>query len=212
MRDLEGMTTNDLSPADIAFHTLREYVPGDDRRSIHWRSSARTGKLMVRQFVDTRRAHLGLILSTRADDYASEDEFEAAVSVVGSLGVSALLQGQQVTSISGGTALPARGRMQLLDGLSAVELDADGDGIDTVTRRSRRALDTASVAIIVSGSRASIGELRSASSWLPSHLRALIVRVDQATEPSLRSVRDLQLLTIRTPRDLVPRLRSLAAR
>jgi uncharacterized protein (DUF58 family) len=212
MRDLEGMTTNDLSPADVAFHTLREYVPGDDRRSIHWRSSARTGKLMVRQFVDTRRAHLGIVLSTRAEDYGSEDEFELAVSVTASLGASALQMGQQVTSISGGATLPARDRIQLLDGLAAVELEVDGEGIDVVTRRSKRALDTASVAILVAGSRSSVTDLRSASSWLPSHLRALVVRIDPDAEPSVRAVRDLQLLTIREPRDLVPRLRALAVR
>ena len=32
LRDLEGQPTADLSPADIAFHALREYEPGDDRR------------------------------------------------------------------------------------------------------------------------------------------------------------------------------------
>lgn len=41
MRDLEGETTNDRSPSDVAFHTLREYVVGDDRRHIHWRTTAR---------------------------------------------------------------------------------------------------------------------------------------------------------------------------
>ena len=210
MRDLEGMTTNDLSPADVAFHTLREYVPGDDRRSIHWRSSARTGKLMVRQYVDTRRAHLGLILSTRAADYASADEFEVAVSTVGSLGVSSLMLGQQVTSIHGGVTVPGRGRIQLLDALSVVELEVDGDGIETISRRARHPLAAASIAILVAGSRASIADLRSASSWLPSHLRVLIVRVDPTVEPDIRSVRDLQLLTIRSPRDLASRLGAVA--
>ena len=59
-RDLEGQTTNDLSTSDVAFHTLRDYVPGDDRRHVHWRSTAKAGRLMVRQFVDTRRSHLAV--------------------------------------------------------------------------------------------------------------------------------------------------------
>ncbi len=42
MRDLEGETTNDRSPSDVAFHTLREYVVGDDRRHVHWRTTARS--------------------------------------------------------------------------------------------------------------------------------------------------------------------------
>lgn len=36
IRDLEGMPTTELSSADVSFHALRDYVPGDDRRHIHW--------------------------------------------------------------------------------------------------------------------------------------------------------------------------------
>ncbi len=71
LRDLEGQTTQDLSPSDVAFHTLREYVPGDDRRHVHWKTTARIGKLMVRQFVDTRRSFLSIVISTDPADYAS---------------------------------------------------------------------------------------------------------------------------------------------
>ncbi|MBF0967522.1 MAG: DUF58 domain-containing protein, partial [Actinomyces bouchesdurhonensis] len=62
IRDIEGATTQDLSSADVSFPALREYVPGDDRRAIHWRSTARIGKLMVRQFEETRRSHLLIVL------------------------------------------------------------------------------------------------------------------------------------------------------
>ena len=41
LRDLEGQATNDLSSNDLSFHALREYVPGDEMRHIHWRSSAK---------------------------------------------------------------------------------------------------------------------------------------------------------------------------
>ena len=65
IKDIEGATIRDLSSSDVSFHTLREYVPGDDRRNIHWKSTAHTGKLMVRQFEETRRAHLLVVLDTR---------------------------------------------------------------------------------------------------------------------------------------------------
>src|SRR6478735_10397033 len=48
-RDLEGLAAHDLSPDDVSFHALREYQPGDDLRHVHWRSTARTGTVMVRQ-------------------------------------------------------------------------------------------------------------------------------------------------------------------
>jgi hypothetical protein len=71
LRDLEGSTTEDVSMSDLAFHALREYQPGDDRRHIHWRSSARVGKLLVRQFLDTRRSHICVIVDPDPEHYRS---------------------------------------------------------------------------------------------------------------------------------------------
>src|SRR5690606_22953750 len=34
LRDLEGVSTDAVSQSDLAFHALREYVPGDDLRHI----------------------------------------------------------------------------------------------------------------------------------------------------------------------------------
>ncbi|NUT99275.1 MAG: DUF58 domain-containing protein, partial [Saccharothrix sp.] len=45
---------------------LREYVPGDDLRRLHWATSARTGTLMVREDADPARPHLAVLL----DDHA----------------------------------------------------------------------------------------------------------------------------------------------
>ncbi|HEY9564008.1 MAG TPA: DUF58 domain-containing protein, partial [Nocardioides sp.] len=69
IRDIEGVTTQELSSSDVSFHALREYQPGDDRRAIHWRTTARVGRLMVRQFEETRRAHLLVVLPTHLDDH-----------------------------------------------------------------------------------------------------------------------------------------------
>src|ERR1700722_5841554 len=44
-RDLEGQATRDLSTSDLGFHTLRDYVTGDDWRHVRWRSTANAGKL-----------------------------------------------------------------------------------------------------------------------------------------------------------------------
>ena len=64
LRDLEGQATRVVSDSDLSFHALRDYVPGDDRRHIHWKTTARTGTLMVRQFEDTRRTHTAVALAT----------------------------------------------------------------------------------------------------------------------------------------------------
>ena len=79
LRDVEGVTTQNLSSSDVAFHALRDYVPGDDRRSIHWRTTARTGKLMVRQFEETQRAHHLLILACLLYTSDAADERSSVV-------------------------------------------------------------------------------------------------------------------------------------
>jgi uncharacterized protein (DUF58 family) len=44
------------------FYGVREWRSGDSQRYIHWRSSARTGKLVVRQFEQPRNRDVALVL------------------------------------------------------------------------------------------------------------------------------------------------------
>ncbi len=47
------------------FRSLREYRPGDDRRDIHWRSSARAGEPVVREYLGDASADSRLALDAR---------------------------------------------------------------------------------------------------------------------------------------------------
>ena len=101
LRDLEGQSTRDLSDSDLSFHALRDYVAGDDRRYIHWRTTARRGSLMVKQFEDTRRTQTVIALATDPRDYADDDEFELAVSVVASLAVHTIREQRDIEVLAG---------------------------------------------------------------------------------------------------------------
>ena len=115
VRDLEGNPTKDLTDSDLSFHALREYVPGDDRRNIHWKSTAKTGQFMVRQFEQTRRSHLMIALDTRPETYSSDDEFELAVSAAASLGVRAIRDTRDLSVLVSAQARPAStGRLSAL--------------------------------------------------------------------------------------------------
>lgn len=152
LRDLEGQETNDRSPNDVAFHTLREYVPGDDRRHVHWRTSARLGKLMVRQFIDNRRSLLAIVVSTDPADYADAEEFELAISMGTSLGLKAVLDGQEVTCHVGTRGVPAHNGQALLDGVSRIELGAPAVGLhDVVTHAVQHCASASVVALCVGG-------------------------------------------------------------
>jgi len=69
VHDLEGEESTKRTASDLSFHTLREYVPGDDRRFIHWKSTARNGTLQVREFLQTHRSQVGVVLSGNSFDY-----------------------------------------------------------------------------------------------------------------------------------------------
>ena len=56
-RDMEGASSQVITSSDATFHALRPYESGDDRRHIHWKMSAHTGQLMMRQYLETRRSH-----------------------------------------------------------------------------------------------------------------------------------------------------------
>lgn len=83
--DYEGRTTDNARLGTVTFSSLREYVPGDDPRQIHWRSTARTGVLTVREHVDTTEPTTTVVLDTdpsALDADAFEEAVEFAASVV----------------------------------------------------------------------------------------------------------------------------------
>lgn len=68
------------------FYALRDYTIGDDPRRIHWRSTARLGRPMVREDENPRAHRVALLLDTRTAAYdADPDRFEVAVSAAASI-------------------------------------------------------------------------------------------------------------------------------
>lgn len=73
------------------FVALREYRHGDPLRHIHWRSWAKIGKPIVKEFEDEFFVRHALVLDTFSDHPCSE-VFEEAVSVAASFACSILTQ------------------------------------------------------------------------------------------------------------------------
>jgi uncharacterized protein (DUF58 family) len=193
VRDLEGQAVGILTDSDISFHALRDYVPGDDRRHIHWKSTARTGNLMVRQFEETRRSHLLVAVSTRLDDYSAAEEFELAISAAGSLAVQALRDGHTVTAATSVRRLRAVTPGGLLDQLSAVEFERQAPRMTEVARRLGREVPGASVAILICGATVAGAEMRKARRELGIDTRTIVIRSEAIQESTVKPLGDLQV-------------------
>ncbi|MDB1089450.1 DUF58 domain-containing protein [Streptomyces sp. ACA25] len=64
LRELDGRTSVLTRGEGTEFDSLREYVPGDDVRSIDWRATARQTTVAVRTWRPERDRHLLLVLDT----------------------------------------------------------------------------------------------------------------------------------------------------
>lgn len=64
LRELDGRTSVLTRGEGTEFDSLREYVPGDDTRSIDWRATARQSAVAVRTWRPERDRHILLVLDT----------------------------------------------------------------------------------------------------------------------------------------------------
>ncbi|MEW2358339.1 DUF58 domain-containing protein [Spirillospora sp. NPDC029432] len=150
---LEG-PTSDRSPAGTTtFHALREYVVGDEMRHIHWKSSARTGTLMVRQLVDASLPTTTVVLEARPDAWADPDDFELAVDAAASVAAGAAAANFPVRVLTGnGPVAETRGGPDdtevLLDRLTAV---APAEGPRSLLDAVRRVRAGGSLVVVASG-------------------------------------------------------------
>lgn len=212
VRDLEGQVSKKITNNDIAFHALRPYVPGDDRRYVHWRTSARIGQLMVRQFEETRRSQLTMIHATRNDLYASEEEFELAISVTASIAAQVIRDGTQMNVVSDSGLWKTPSVSTMLD--SSCRVDPTGKifaSIREFARERTKRLPNPSVVMIVGGSRMTTAEYRSVQSLFGSDTSQVAFHVEAGAQPKIGSVAGLTVITVGDLTDLPSLVRGLAS-
>ena len=114
------------------FLSLREFRSGDVPRNIHWRSSAKLGRLVVKEFQDEYFVRSALVLDTFLTSPRPLD-FEAAISVAASMVnletqrdslLDLMFVEQQAHCFTAGRGLA--GTMELLEVLAGVQPAGDG--------------------------------------------------------------------------------------
>ncbi|WP_309616919.1 DUF58 domain-containing protein [Salinibacterium sp.] len=212
VRDLEGQVSKKITNNDIAFHALRPYVPGDDRRYVHWRTSARIGQLMVRQFEETRRSQVTMIHSTRRDLYASDEEFELAISVTASIAAQIIRDGTQMNVVSESGMWKTQTVVSMLDASCRIEpVGALFPSIREFARERTKRLANPSVVIIVGGSKMTTADFRSVQSLFGSDTSQVAFHVNHGAHPKLGAVAGLTVITVGDLHDLPSLVRGLSS-
>ena len=144
--------SGDSRARSVAVHgeddaATREYRRGDDLRRVHWKSTARTGELMVRREEQPWESRATVVLDTRAYGHRGDGptaSFEWAVSAAASIAVH--LRAGRLQAAPGHRLRRGRGRHRggrrralLLDHLAEVRLDQRGEVTGLVQRVRQRA-------------------------------------------------------------------------
>jgi uncharacterized protein (DUF58 family) len=165
----------------------REYRRGDDLRRVHWKSTARTGELMVRREEQPWESWATIVLDTRAHAHPGTGptaSFEWAVSAAASVAVHLRQSGYKLRLVTeqgvNAEVTEADGDGLLLDHLADVRLNQRGD-VATLVKRIRQRTDgglviavlgtlTTAEAELLAGLRVNgttcVGFLLESSTWL----------------------------------------------
>ncbi|MBA2254918.1 MAG: DUF58 domain-containing protein [Chloroflexi bacterium] len=115
--------------------SVRPYVPGDDYKKIHWKSSARQMELQVKEFDLEQTADVAIYLDLERRVHTGEDDestIESAVRVAAAVSARALAENRAVAMTAAGhrtAVLPAdrgaRQQQKVMQLLAAVNADGD---------------------------------------------------------------------------------------
>jgi uncharacterized protein (DUF58 family) len=192
---------------------LREYLPGDDLRRLHWATSARRGSLMVREDADPSAPQLTVLLDDRATSYDG-DGFEEAVDVTASLLATAAesrspsrvvtFSGSvDITTTSPPTAVATGLEPELLGRLATVQTTTEG------STGAHQLSGSPDLFVIVTGARAALAPLLSDAAAAPVGVVAV---VDDEPEHLVSASRGITVLRGPRAEDIVHAWRSAVAR
>ena len=182
-RNLEGPSSDAAPQGSVVFHRLREYVVGDDLRTVHWPSTAHMGRLVVRHNVDTAQPYSVVLLDLDRERYSS-DAFEQAVDVTASVAVSlsvrrapVLVRTSAGDRIGGPTYQDPAGIVGFLTDVQP----ADGAGLDAQVIQLRR--DRGGTAVVVVTGRVDPRTVPTVASLRRRFERAVLISVGDHPAP-----------------------------
>jgi len=184
------------------FYGVRPWRLGDSRRLIHWRSSARRGALVVRQFEQQRNRDLAVLVDLwqpRAPEPADLENVELAVSFAATIVAEACRRGGSdlvfattwhPEKVLRGTASAALVR-EVMEALAAAEASAD-ERFSALADHAFACIDRGTEVVLITTRPTTPSDGRTPADWLAAlsqdpARRALLgqVRVVSTSDPKL---------------------------
>ncbi|MFE0019563.1 DUF58 domain-containing protein [Amycolatopsis sp. NPDC059021] len=163
----DGPITDPPLRGSADLQVVRQYVVGDEVRLLHWKATARTGQLMVREYADPAQLRCTVLLDTRPAAMTPA-VFEEAVEVAASVLFASASAGQHCRLITTtGTDTPVDSGLRVartvLDELCLVTQDAADDAplLAAPLAAGRR---PGGVVLVLTGMEADLGPARR---WRP---------------------------------------------
>ncbi|MFB7250260.1 DUF58 domain-containing protein [Microbacterium sp. NPDC056234] len=195
LKELDGNTSIQVRGQGTEFDSLREYVRGDDVRSIDWRATARAGTTMLRTWRPERDRHVVILIDTgrtAAARVGDGTRLEASLEAALLLGALASRAGDhvhlemfdrvvrgRVTGVDGAALLPA-----MSDAMAPVHAGL----VDTdwpAAFASLRTLTTRPSLIVVLTAQDAAESARGFLGAFPTAGRATTVLVGSVTDTSI---------------------------
>jgi uncharacterized protein (DUF58 family) len=193
LRELDGSTSVQIRGRGTEFDSLREYVRGDDVRSIDWRATARAGTTMLRTWRPERDRHVLIVVDTgrtsaaRIGDGVRLDASMEAALLLGAVAAAAgdhvhlllvdRLVRARVSGVDGAALLPA-----MVDAMAPVEPQLIDTGWESAIGQVRRFTNRLALVVLLTAqddpdsSRAFLAALPA----LTSRTRVLVASANSA--------------------------------
>jgi uncharacterized protein (DUF58 family) len=198
LRELDGRTAVMIRGQGTEFDSLREYVPGDDVRSIDWRATARRSDVMVRTWRPERDRRVVLLLDTGRTSAArvdNEPRIDTAFEASLLLAALATRAGDRVDLLAYDRRVRARVQgatgpellSRLVDALAPLDpelLEMDWTAAPALVR----SVTSARSLVVLLTSIDAAGSSRALLSVLPQLTRRHMVVVASVTDPEVRSI------------------------
>lgn len=175
-------------PLEGDFHNLRPWRAGDTRRWIHWRTTARQGQLMVRQFEQHLQRDVAVLVDLWRPEQAEQDahdSVELAVSFAATVASEMCRRGgcELIVGIAGrepvflgGPASQALGG-EILAALAVAESHS-ADHLPQLLAKSGERIPAGTLVVLVSTRPVDLADTdRFAAAWNDSRGRAIVARI-----------------------------------